>query len=224
VPLPEQQAKDSRLPWPSLRSERISDVHSQHSGSSEPPSERPSLDGGLMVVKASSKLFKQYFDEVKAAGKESREGWLTRDSYFYTELKWFFDHGCEWVKPVVGPGDFVLWDSRTIHYGAAPTSIKKRFAIYICYKPASLLTEEQREVKKVAFERGFCTTHDPTDFVLKNDQEADWNIPFPYGKPVVSEQGMKYIGLVPVCVTALSQCMVCLCCNRRFELPGLKWS
>ena len=33
------------------------------------------------------------------------------------------------------PGDFVLWDSRTVHYGATPLEQKKRFAI--CWSPHS---------------------------------------------------------------------------------------
>ena len=67
------------------------------------------------------------------------------------------------------PGDFVLWDSRTAHYGAAPLEDKKRFAICessylaaltlgdICYKPDAFMTPEQRERKVEAFKKGYCT-------------------------------------------------------------------
>lgn len=59
------------------------------------------------------------------------EGWTKRDGFRWTDetLQWFVDRGCEWVKPAMDPGDFVLWDSRTAHYGAAPMEEKKRFAI-----------------------------------------------------------------------------------------------
>jgi len=198
VPLPAEQVEDNKKPWP-------------HSDQSAYRPQRHCIqgllnllpngpdDGGLMVMKGSARLFKEYFEELKAAGKEPEQGWPTRDGYSYSEeeLAWFKARGCEWVKPVMEPGDFVLWDSRSIHYGAAPTSNNKRFAIYICYKPAAYLTEEQRQVKQEAFDRGYCTTHDPTDFIIKSDQEADWNIPFPYGKPVIPEEAKKYIGLVP---------------------------
>jgi hypothetical protein len=56
---------------------------------------------------------------------------MKRDGFRWTDdqLEWFKERGCEWVKPVMEPGDFVLWDSRTVHYGAAPREQKKRFAI-----------------------------------------------------------------------------------------------
>jgi len=72
------------------------------------------------------------------------------------------------------PGDFILWDSRAVHYGAAPTGANKRMAICksckmaiivvvthcakdICYKPAEFMTEEQRQRKVEAFNRGYMT-------------------------------------------------------------------
>lgn len=33
------------------------------------------------------------------------------------------------MKPSMDPGDFILWDSRAVHYGAAPTGENKRMAI-----------------------------------------------------------------------------------------------
>ena len=67
--------------------------------------------------------------------------------------------------------------------------------------------------KVEAFKRGYMTvctatpklqpdlltlkqSHDPTDFVLKDHQEADWNILFPYGRPTISEATQKAIGLM----------------------------
>jgi hypothetical protein len=32
---------------------------------------------------------------------------------------------------------------------------------------------------------------------MKDNQEADWNINFPYGKPVLSEKALKAVGVVP---------------------------
>lgn len=58
-------------------------------------------------------------------------GWVKRDLFDWTdkELQWFKDRGCEWVKPSMDPGDFILWDSRAVHYGAAPLGENKRMAI-----------------------------------------------------------------------------------------------
>lgn len=56
---------------------------------------------------------------------------MKRDLFDWTDekLQWFKDHGCEWVKPSMDPGDFILWDSRAVHYGAAPLGKNKRMAI-----------------------------------------------------------------------------------------------
>jgi len=198
VPLPEDQVEGSKAPWP----------HSDQSPYRPHPHCIQGLlnllpngpdDGGFMVMKGSAKLFEEYFKEQKAKGLEPVEGWAMKDNHHYKqeELKWFYDRGCEWVKPQMDPGDFIVWDSRSVHYGAAPRSNNKRFAIYICYKPADYLTEEQREVKVAAFNEGYLTTHDPTDFLIRKDQNEPWNIAFPYGRPVIPEDCKKYIGLAP---------------------------
>lgn len=38
------------------------------------------------------------------------------------------------------PGDFILWDSRAVHYGAAPLGTNKRMAIF-----QSFLVEQRVE-------------------------------------------------------------------------------
>jgi hypothetical protein len=63
-----------------------------------------------------------------------------------------------------------------------------------------------------AFKRGYMTvsissdllqgqgltlqSHDPTDFVLKEDQDAEWNTLHPYGRPTIPLATQKAIGLV----------------------------
>lgn len=56
---------------------------------------------------------------------------MKRDHLRWTDdqLKWFTARGCEWVKPCLDPGDFILWDSREAHYGAAPIGNNKRMAV-----------------------------------------------------------------------------------------------
>jgi len=140
-------------------------------------------------------LFEQYFQEHQAPS----EGWIKRDSFKWTDetLQWFKDRGCEWKKPSMDPGDFILWDSRAVHYGAAPLGNNKRMAVYTCYKPIEFLSEEQRERKVEAFNRGYMTSHDPTDFVLKDHQMAEWNILFPYGRPNIDKPTQQAIGIIP---------------------------
>ncbi|KAJ2980963.1 hypothetical protein NQ176_g2319 [Zarea fungicola] len=152
-------------------------------------------DGGLTVMTGTAALFEQYFKE----HEPPEGGWIKRDLCNWTEkeLQWFKDRGCEWVKPSMAPGDFILWDSRAVHYGAAPLGKNKRMAVYTCYKPIEFLTEEQRERKVEAFNRGYMTSHDPTDFVLKENQMAAWNILHPYGAPIINKATQQAIGLLP---------------------------
>ncbi|KAK2589642.1 hypothetical protein QQS21_012682 [Conoideocrella luteorostrata] len=152
-------------------------------------------DGGLTVMTGTARLFEQYFKE----HQPPEGGWVKRDLFDWTDetLQWFRDRGCEWVKPSMDPGDFILWDSRTVHYGAAPLGTTKRMAIYTCYKPIEFLSEEQRERKVEAFNRGYMTSHDPTDFVLKQEQMADWNTLHPYGRPTINRATKQAIGMIP---------------------------
>jgi len=194
VPLPEDQVDNRKAPWPhSDQSAYRPWAHCVQGLLNLLPN--GPRDGGLMVMRGTANLFDQYFKENKHL--EPPEGWLKRDGFRWTDetLQWFVDRGCEWVKPEMEPGDFVLWDSRTVHYGAAPLDDKKRFAIYICYKPDAFITPEQKAIKVEAFRRGYCTSHDPTDFVMKDEQEAEWNKNLPYGPPKLSEYTEKAIGI-----------------------------
>jgi hypothetical protein len=85
-------------------------------------------DGGLMVLSGSFPLYKQFFEE--HAHEEPEGGWPKIDSYHHTpsQLQWFYDRGCEWKHVDAGAGDVILWDSRCIHYGAAPTGDNARYA------------------------------------------------------------------------------------------------
>ncbi|KAI8312068.1 hypothetical protein K4K59_006424 [Colletotrichum sp. SAR11_240] len=152
-------------------------------------------DGGLAVMDGSAPLFEQYFKE----HTPPEGGWIKRDLFNWDDqtLKWFEERGCRWLKPTMDPGDFILWDSRAVHYGAAPINDNKRMAVYTCYKPIEFLSEEQRLRKVEAFKRGYMTSHDPTDFVLKEHQMAEWNILHPYGPPTVNKATQQAIGIVP---------------------------
>lgn len=44
-------------------------------------------------------------------------------------LEWFYENGCEWIKPEMEPGDLVLWDSRTAHYNVPPLGEVDRCAV-----------------------------------------------------------------------------------------------
>ncbi|KAH3673221.1 hypothetical protein WICMUC_003839 [Wickerhamomyces mucosus] len=115
-------------------------------------------DGSLVVYKNSHKYAEQFFKEVLG-----QENWGSRDwvSLSSEDLKWFEDRGAERLKVHVEPGDLILWDSRTIHYGAPPDADSDtiRTIAYISYSPAAFATEESLAKKKEVFEQWAGTTH-----------------------------------------------------------------
>lgn len=66
-----------------------------------------------------------------------------------------------------------------------------------CYKPAKDITADALQRKQEAFEKGYCTTHDPITGRAKENSAAEWNVLFPYGEPVLDERQLKYAGMVP---------------------------
>jgi hypothetical protein len=63
------------------------------------------------------------------------------------------------------PGDFVLWDSRTMHYACLPEGDQIRHVQYICMTPRRFATEKALELKKYCFENYMGTTHWPHWYV-----------------------------------------------------------
>jgi len=154
-------------------------------------------DGGLVVMTNSVNKFSQVFEAFDHQKPEG--GWNAHDHIRHEpdRVQWLEDHGCKFEKPNLDPGDFIIWDSRTVHYGAAPTGRNHRMAVYVCYKPDAWLTDEARAEKVDLFNKGWGTSHDPCTFIPKGGQDAEWNINFPYGRPVLTEQAKKAVGLVP---------------------------
>lgn len=119
------------------------------------------LDGGLMVLEGSMPLFAEYFETHEHLMPEG--GWPTADWWGHAEgaLEWFYERGCTWKKVEAGPGDVILWDSRTIHYGDAARGTEPRVATYVCYKPAKDMSEEKLKEKRECFAKSWGTSHDP---------------------------------------------------------------
>lgn len=118
-------------------------------------------DGGIMVMEGSSKYYRElwkHFDH-----KRGPNGWNRHEQEFLDEdiCKWIESKGCKWIKVCCEPGDLILWDSQTVHYGAMPSSTNDIFAAYVCYKPAIYVSEEARKLRADAFEKKLCTAHDP---------------------------------------------------------------
>jgi len=161
-------------------------------------------DGGLIVYPGSQKLFEEFFET-----QTDKSTWEIKDTYLYTleHLKWFEGRGIRPVKVKAEPGDLIIWDSRTIHYGGEPTEKSNtiRTVIYACYTPANLASEETLRKKKDAFEKFSATTHWPHDNVVVRDLKATFddgtedprNRSEPRVKPEYTEKLLKLAGALP---------------------------
>ncbi|ETS75478.1 hypothetical protein PFICI_12422 [Pestalotiopsis fici W106-1] len=128
-------------------------------------------DGGLVVYPGSHALFDEFFDT-----QTDKHDWNPLDRYMFSaqQLQWLKDRGVYPHKVCADVGDLIIWDSRTIHYGAEPTekSTQIRTVIYSAYTPARLATPEQLGLKKRVFEAYGGTTHWPHDNIIARATET----------------------------------------------------
>ena len=127
-------------------------------------------DGSLMVVPRSNTVIEKFFDTQTDLSTWERKDWRSFDE---DEMQWFVGapHGLRPVKVLAEPGDLILWDSRTIHWGREPSSHSEtvRSVIYASYSPAKLASEEALGEKKKAFESCRATTHWAHDNIVLRD-------------------------------------------------------
>lgn len=119
-------------------------------------------DGGLMLMKGSSKLFNTFFgmnppDRTQGIGAKHYDFYPFKEEH----VKWYEEQGCELIKVCAEPGDLILWDSRSMHYAKFPESDVIRTVIYACYTPASFAKEEDLIKKAELFKKFETTTHWP---------------------------------------------------------------
>ncbi|KAL8278766.1 hypothetical protein RQP46_008835 [Phenoliferia psychrophenolica] len=165
-------------------------------------------DGGLMALKGSNQLMKQYFDET--GGREEIRTWGLRrpvDRYDFKpeQLQWFYDHGCEWVKVEADAGSLILFDSRCMHFNVRPTGDRERVCTYVCMAPARFFTEEDRQIRAEAFTGHRGTTHVPFGAIYTHQHtpaiREDSGLPDPLDtgipkKPVVAtKQVLQLVGI-----------------------------
>ncbi|CAK7213977.1 hypothetical protein SEUCBS140593_002031 [Sporothrix eucalyptigena] len=160
-------------------------------------------DGGLMVLDGSSKYYTElweHFDHKKPEGGWNERAYQNVDAEM---CQWLESKGCKWVKICAQPGDLMLWDSRTIHYGAAPSSTNPRFAAYVCYKPADSISTQTKAWLLESFEKRECTTHDPAAPRGKTRLPPDDHPTYeeakrrPVQQPVLTPRAKQLAGLVP---------------------------
>ncbi|ODV93355.1 hypothetical protein PACTADRAFT_5141 [Pachysolen tannophilus NRRL Y-2460] len=161
-------------------------------------------DGSLVVYKGSHKLLDQFLDT-----QTDKSEWKIKDSYIFTsdELKWFLEKGCQEIKVKAEPGDVIVWDSRTVHYGGAQQegSNQIRSVIYASYSPKDFATEQTLERKKKVFNQWQGTTHWAHDNIVMRD-----NVPLlanyeidpedrsePRIKPEITQKLLRLAGAIP---------------------------
>jgi len=146
-------------------------------------------DGGLIVLDKSHMKHEEFF---KAFPNRLGKSDFVRIRG--EELKFY--EGCEEMKICVEPGDFIVFDSRTIHHARGPSSDNVRAAMYICMAPRSFATPQQLLAKQQFFREKRMTSHWPHK-VSDSKPPADELKPFNDELPVLSERAQKLAGLIP---------------------------
>lgn len=167
-------------------------------------SEAGDEDGGLTVYPGSHRYTEEYFDT-----QTDSSTWSHDDFYPFAgdALDYFKEKGIQPLKVNAEPGDLIVWDSRTIHYGAEPTERSNtiRTVIYAAFAPAKLATPEALETKAEIFKRWGVTTHWPHDNIvyrnrapIREDGNVDpQNRSEPLDKPELTDQLLKLAGAKP---------------------------
>lgn len=128
-------------------------------------------DGGLTVLPGSAALLREFFSTQTDAA-----AWERRDLFMMSEahMAWFAARGCSPRKVCAAPGDLLVWDSRTVHWGAepGPASTQIRTVVYAAYTPAAWAEEGQLREKARCFGKWGGTTHWPHDNIKLREVKA----------------------------------------------------
>jgi hypothetical protein len=166
-------------------------------------------DGGLIVMKGSSKLFDDFFAENPVQGPTPWRTAKHKDFHPFQDkdLEWYKARGCELIKVCAEPGDLILWDSRQMHWAQFGTSDLIRTIAYVTYTPAAWMSEEDRALKVDLFENFETTTHWPhTNFfshgkAMKTIDGEEVPDPLERDEPITkaerTERLLKLAGVVP---------------------------
>ncbi|CAI7634840.1 hypothetical protein N7533_004678 [Penicillium manginii] len=203
VTLPNREDKSALKPWPHVDQSPLRRglhcvqgiINLSHAGPE---------DGSLILLPRSNTVMENFLDTETEA-----DTWEKRDFRFISEdeMAWFESRGMKPIKVLAEPGDLIVWDSRTVHWGGEPTvdSETIRTVIYASYSPAKLASQETLERKKEAFESFLATTHWAHDNVVIREKEACFedgsvdprNRSKPLEEPEYSDRLLQLAGLKP---------------------------
>ncbi|KPI37587.1 uncharacterized protein AB675_3997 [Cyphellophora attinorum] len=161
ITLPNRADKPARSPWPHVDQSPLRQGLHCIQGIINLSQAGPE-DGSLALYPASHALVEEYFRT-----QTDESSWKPEDRYYFGKegIKWFEERGCKPIKVQADPGDLILWDSRSIHWGAeqTPKSDTIRTVVYAAYAPAALASADTLKQKKHVFEKFGATTHWPHD-------------------------------------------------------------
>jgi len=129
-------------------------------------------DGGLVIIPKSHTIFNEIFKNRPHLKK--RGDWIS-----LINDKSLWEHeipkaGLKAMKVCAEPGDFVLWDSRTIHCNAPADTEReiptdgtflppRRLVTYVCMTPRERLTHEAQVKRVRCYMNGESTSHWPEE-------------------------------------------------------------
>jgi len=143
-------------------------------------------EGGLVVVQKSHLFFKDLFHKYEITSPSGPD-YVPLDRFTIPEL---WNENTKILKICLNPGDFTLWDSRTVHC-SHPANYKgreiddpirlRRLAAYICMTPTSFAKnlDELIPLRVEAFRSAQTTTHWPHEFTpsYKKLNSSNWKYP-----------------------------------------------
>ncbi|KAI8232826.1 hypothetical protein K4K54_011477 [Colletotrichum sp. SAR 10_86] len=121
---------------------------------------------------------------------------LEGSSKYYAELWQHFDHK-------KGENGWNTWEQQFLDEEMCSWLESKgcKFAAYVCYKPASMVSDEAKEKRKEAWENKDCTAHDPSIIRLTPRLPPDTHHSYqqaverPLQEPVLTLRGKQLAGL-----------------------------
>ncbi len=130
-------------------------------------------DGGFYCIPKSHLKFPEFASQLETIEAMKGIGSKFLQHFFENNKDESGNPYC--MKHITAPrGSLILWDSRTVHWNQFPNKDrlgsdlpKVRMVGYLCYVPRSRLTQQDRDLRRKAFEMGVSTGHNPASPELK---------------------------------------------------------
>jgi len=156
-------------------------------------------DGGLILVPRSHLHFKDIVPMVPEIQSNGDYIPLHEVLTFWENV--YKKQGLQAIKVCLEPGDFILWDSRTVHCNCGASTSRpiptdgtvlppRRIVTYVCMTPSSRLRPELKDLRAKIFQEGHTTSHWPEDAIVLEERR---NRRAGYVPPKLTEEQKKLI-------------------------------